>query len=375
MLKRVSIPGGLPPALDSHRAGARRSVESRPPRRSLVQRPAAASCEEHGASRGRLCGARRSPGRNPDSQAATRRQPVRRRPRRHRTRRPRRRSQRRRTCQAPLQIDRPMALTPSATSALRTARDTASRQMAGGERQAAVDALVRGLALDATDPALNRLADDFALTASRTAADARTAASARGANARSSVEFRGGQTQEREAQQLVRAGERVPGIRAFFAAAALYNNARGPSDQPTPVAPPPTPASPAANAPSPPSPDRPASPPVSSTSPQAPIAGSSATPNTTASVPSPPVATAPPAAATPEPPPIVRRSLTRFPSLRTLGDPRNPSPLRGSVSKPEQRGSRQDHAVAQRRAVARPATRLFELSKLCRGDDATNVSR
>jgi hypothetical protein len=182
---------------------------------------------------------------------------------------------------------------------LRAARDAASRQIVAGEHQAALDTLVRGLALDTKDPALNRLADGFASTASRTAADARTAASARGANTRSSVEFRTGQSREREAQTLVRRGEPVPGIRAFFEAAALYTNARAPSDQPSPVAPQPTPAAPVAITPSPPSLARPASPPVPNPSAM----------NTTAPAPSPPVAVAPPATTEPERPAVARDPL------------------------------------------------------------------
>ena len=108
---------------------------------------------------------------------------------------------------------------------LSAARVTARQQIVAGQRQAALDALVRGLALDATDPELNGLVDDLTRVARRTATEARTAAVLRGASPRSSAEFRDGQAREREADSLLRAGDRVPGIRVLWAAAALYNKA------------------------------------------------------------------------------------------------------------------------------------------------------
>jgi serine/threonine-protein kinase len=133
------------------------------------------------------------------------------------------------------------------------ARVTARQQIVGGQRERALDTLIRGLALDAKDPELNGLVDEMTGVARRTATDARAAAVVRGASSRSSAAFREGQRREREADSLLRAGDRVPGIRAAWAAAALYNKAPegtgpnapaaalpGPPARPTvdPVAPP-----------------------------------------------------------------------------------------------------------------------------------------
>jgi serine/threonine protein kinase len=146
---------------------------------------------------------------------------------------------------------------------LSAARDMTRRQMAAGERQGALDALIRGLALDTEDPALNALAQDLAIAARRTAIEARTAASERGANPKSSAEFRSGQGQESAADGFVRAGDRVRGIRTFWAAAALYNKARGVAGQPSVPAPLPTPAAPAIADPVEPSSAKPPSPEIS----------------------------------------------------------------------------------------------------------------
>ena len=105
------------------------------------------------------------------------------------------------------------------------ARATARQQIIAGQRQRALDTLIGGLALDEKDPELNRLVDELTGVARRTATEARAAAVVRGASPRSSAGFREGQAREREADTLLRAGDRVPGIRAAWAAAALYNKA------------------------------------------------------------------------------------------------------------------------------------------------------
>lgn len=105
------------------------------------------------------------------------------------------------------------------------ARLTARQQIVGGQRQRALDTLIRGLALDEKDPELNELVEELTGAARRTATEARAAAVVRGASSRSSAAFREGQAREREADSLLRAGDRVPGIRAAWAAAALYNKA------------------------------------------------------------------------------------------------------------------------------------------------------
>jgi serine/threonine protein kinase len=105
------------------------------------------------------------------------------------------------------------------------AQATASRQLAGGERQGALETLIRGLALDGKDPELNRLLDEMTGAARRTATDARAAAAVRGASPKSSAAFRQAQARQREADTLLGAGDRVRAIRAAWAAAALYNRA------------------------------------------------------------------------------------------------------------------------------------------------------
>jgi serine/threonine protein kinase len=134
---------------------------------------------------------------------------------------------------------------------LRDARDVVRRHLVAGDRQRALDALVRGLALDAKDPALNGLAGDLVAAARRTAADARTAAATRLADATSSAEFNSAESRAREADQLLRKGDRVGATRAFLGASALYSTSRNASAKPsappavaaslppTPVPPPP----------------------------------------------------------------------------------------------------------------------------------------
>jgi len=121
------------------------------------------------------------------------------------------------------------------------ARTTAREQIVAGQRQRALDTLIRGLALDDRDPELNRLIDEQSGVAMRTATEARAAAVVRGAVSKSSAAFRDGQAREREANRLLRAGDRVPGIRAAWAAAALYNQAPEGTSQSASVSPLPAP--------------------------------------------------------------------------------------------------------------------------------------
>jgi hypothetical protein len=116
---------------------------------------------------------------------------------------------------------------------LSAVRVTARQQIVAGQPHPALDTLVRGLALAATDPELNALVDELTRVAKRTATEARAAATRRGSSTRPSTAFRDGQAREREADSLLRAGERVPAIRAFWAAASLYNKAPEVTD-PTP---------------------------------------------------------------------------------------------------------------------------------------------
>ncbi len=112
------------------------------------------------------------------------------------------------------------------------ARVTARKQIVAGQNEAALDTLMRGLALDPRDSELNRLLDDMTGSARRTVIDARAAASVRGATATSSSAYREGQSREREANTRTRVGERVPGLRAAWAATALYNKSPEGSGRP-----------------------------------------------------------------------------------------------------------------------------------------------
>ncbi|MFN2446993.1 MAG: protein kinase [Vicinamibacterales bacterium] len=108
---------------------------------------------------------------------------------------------------------------------LRAARIAARQQMGAGRRQAALDTLVGGLALDAQDQELNGAVDELVRAARQTAAAARAVALRRGASQRSSAEFRAGHVRAREAEGLLRAGNRVAAIQAFWTAASLFDNA------------------------------------------------------------------------------------------------------------------------------------------------------
>ena len=128
------------------------------------------------------------------------------------------------------------------------ARVKAREQIVAGSQEQALDTLIAGLAVDAKDPELNRLVDEMTGSARRIVSDARTAASIRGASAKSSAAFRQGQAREREAEKQLRAGERVPGIRAAWAAAALYNRSPEVAGPQSATAPPTAPQNPATGA-------------------------------------------------------------------------------------------------------------------------------
>ena len=103
------------------------------------------------------------------------------------------------------------------------ARVKAREQIVAGHNEQALETLIRGLELDPKDPELNGIVDEMTGAARRIVSDARAAATVRGASPKSSAAFRQGQTREREAESQLRTGDRVPGIRAAWAAAALYN--------------------------------------------------------------------------------------------------------------------------------------------------------
>jgi serine/threonine protein kinase len=147
-------------------------------------------------------------------------------------------------------------------------RASARQQIATGDRQAALETLSRGLALDPKDPEINRLVDDLARVARRGAAEAGTAAAKRGQ--RSSNAFQDAQAREREADSLMRAGDRVPAIRGFWAATSRYSQVpEAPSQQTSAPAPPPAPTTPAVSTVEPPV-TVPGGPPISTAPPSAP---------------------------------------------------------------------------------------------------------
>ena len=104
---------------------------------------------------------------------------------------------------------------------LRAVRTSARQQIAVGDRQAALETLTRGLALDPQDSDVNRLLEDLVRIARRAATEAGAAAAKRGP--RSSTAFRDAQAREREAESLLRARDLVPAIRAFWAATSRYS--------------------------------------------------------------------------------------------------------------------------------------------------------
>jgi len=175
--------------------------------------------------------------------------------------------------QPPTPVELPRADTRPSESAhrvdlepqLSAVRATARQQNAAGERQAALDTLLRGLALDANDPEVNRLVDELSQGARRTATDARSAATLRGA--RSSAAFRDAQAREGEADRLLRTGDRVRAAHAFWAAASRYNQVPEVTDRTASAAPPSAAQTPPGAAPVEPLPSTPSGPPISPPSP------------------------------------------------------------------------------------------------------------
>jgi serine/threonine protein kinase len=140
---------------------------------------------------------------------------------------------------------------PTTEEDLRALRVTARQQIAAGDRQAALETLSRGLALDATDREMNGMLDDLARVARRASTAAGAAAAKRGD--RSHAAFRDAQALEREADSLLRAGDRIPAIQGLWAATTRYSQVPD-AVRPPASAPPstPVPTSPAAAAVEPP---------------------------------------------------------------------------------------------------------------------------
>ena len=104
-------------------------------------------------------------------------------------------------------------------------RTAARQQLAIGREDGALEAALGGLALDPKDRALNQLLADLARSARERATRARDSATRAGSRAESTASFREGKARESEATRLMQAGDRASGIRAFWSAAALYDQA------------------------------------------------------------------------------------------------------------------------------------------------------
>jgi hypothetical protein len=129
---------------------------------------------------------------------------------------------------------------------LRGVAVTARGQIAAGDRQAALDTLRRGLTLDAADAEINQLIDEQNRVARQAATQAGAAAAKRGQ--RTSAVFQDAQTRERQAESLLRAGDRISAVEAFWAATSRYNQVPetpGPGQRATAAPPAPEPATPA----------------------------------------------------------------------------------------------------------------------------------
>jgi hypothetical protein len=132
---------------------------------------------------------------------------------------------------------------------LRAVRVTARRQFAAGDRQRALATIKRGLALDANDAEINALVEEMSRAARQAAAEARAAAGRRG---RASTAFADAQARERQGESLMRSGDRVAAIEAFWDASSRYNQVADTSRQKASDAPPVAPATPPAGAVEPP---------------------------------------------------------------------------------------------------------------------------
>ncbi len=128
-----------------------------------------------------------------------------------------------------------------------------------------------GLDLDPNDPVLNQMLADLTRTARDRTTNARVNVARAGSAGATSPAFREAQQREREADGLLRRGDRAGGLRALWSAAALYGKAseardiappasavptlREPSNTDGQVRPPPPPPE-AVNPPAPPEPNR-----------------------------------------------------------------------------------------------------------------------
>ena len=171
--------------------------------------------------------------------------------------------------------------TPAPSDAVREVRligmrAAARQQIAIGREDGALETVMGGLVLDPKDRDLNQLLGELTRSARERATKARDNASRAGARVESSAPFREGQARESEAGRLMQAGDRATGIRAFWSAAALFDqaaktaeilanpNALSSSPRPAPEPPARNPVVPIEPPPPPPPPDpiKPAAPPV-----------------------------------------------------------------------------------------------------------------
>jgi eukaryotic-like serine/threonine-protein kinase len=187
-------------------------------------------------------------------------------------------------------------------SRLDTIRATARQQIAAGQRQAALETLVTGLALAPKDEEIGAIVDELVGGARRAASQARASATRRGGAAGGSREFRDAEAQERDAETNLAAGDRGAGIRALWAAASLYNKVPDVRVSSTPQRPAPSLPAPSTVQTEPAAP--PKSAPQPAVTPPLPPPPEPVRPSPTAEKPAPPVVSAaPPPVTKPEAPP------------------------------------------------------------------------
>ncbi len=163
------------------------------------------------------------------------------------------------------------AADPLREARLALMRTAARQEIAGGREQEALESLMYGLDLDPSDQVLNQMLADLTRTARDRTTNARVSVARAGSAGARSPAFREAQQREREADGLLRGGDRAGGLRALWSAAALYGKAsearevappasavptlREPSNTDGQVRPPPPPPE-AVNPPAPPEPNR-----------------------------------------------------------------------------------------------------------------------